>query len=34
MLREDDLEPLALKLPDVWGQFYNEIEEFIRRMPR
>ena len=34
MLREEDLEPLALKLPDVWSQFYSEIEEYIRRMTR
>ncbi len=33
MLREDDVEPLALKLPEVWEQFYNEVLEFIRRMP-
>jgi hypothetical protein len=34
MLREDDLEPLALKLPYVWDQFYSEIVEFIGPMPR
>jgi uncharacterized protein YutE (UPF0331/DUF86 family) len=32
MLREDDLLPIALELQNVWAQFYQEIEQFLKKI--
>jgi uncharacterized protein YutE (UPF0331/DUF86 family) len=32
LLREDDLQPIASELPDVWAKFDQEIEQFLKKL--